>query len=168
MISEKNLIDFVDLEVWNPDLDAWETWVSELHTLNINRGGYRSRISTAMEPGLSLAIFINAGDPLNDSRLQPNLPVRVTALGEPLFTARIQDLETTYELDKTTGELTTYVNLISADAIAAHNATRRYGAVTDGGIGYETWAQRINRLASSSVMPWEPPEDDTPTVKYSI
>lgn len=86
----------------------------------------------------------------------------------PVFTGRINDLATTYQLNKNTGEMTTFVNISATDAVSAHANTTRYGAVSAGGVGYETWASRVIRLATSSTATITPPADDSPIVRYGI
>lgn len=84
--------------------------------------------------------------------LRPNRPVRLVATDTrtPVWTGTTNDLDSRYVLDKDTGRKTTYVTLAAVDAVAPLVGTTRYGAVVEGGVGYERWSQRINRLASSA------------------
>ena len=84
--------------------------------------------------------------------IRPNRPVRlVTAIGrEPIWSGVTNDIDSTYSLNKDTGEMTTFVNLSAVDAVAPLVGTTRYGAVIEGGVQSETWANRINRLALSA------------------
>lgn len=86
----------------------------------------------------------------------------------PIFTGRIVDIDTRYQVDKSTGRKDTFVTISAADSVRDHANTTRYGAVTAGGVGYETWAQRIIRLSSSATTPVETPADDAPIQKYGI
>lgn len=168
MIAEHPLLGILTLETYDPDTAAWTAWTPDLNQTTIQRGGARNGPTTTVEPGILTARLVNAGDPLAGSTLRPNLPLRIRAGEEPIFTGRIHDLATTYELDKSSGELTTFVSISASDAVASLANTIRYGAVTDGGIGFETWAQRINRLALSAVTTVDPPGDDSPIVRYSL
>lgn len=87
--------------------------------------------------------------------------------GAIIWTGVISDIETDYDIDKS-GDSVAYVHVSAVDAVSAHKANTRYGAVTDGGVGYERWAARINRLAASSTTPINPPGDDTPIVRYAV
>lgn len=88
----------------------------------------------------------------------------------PIYTGRINDINTVTLLNKTTGVETDHVNLVAVDGIAALSNTTRYGAVTDGGAGYETWAHRIIRLADSAPagVDVQAPADDSPIVRYQL
>lgn len=100
-----------------------------------------------------------------NSYLAPN-PAYVAPV--PVFTGRIVDVDVDYAMDKSTGSFTTFVTISAADSVRAHAATTRYGAVTSGGAGFESWANRIIRLSTSSTTAINPPADDSPIVRYGI
>lgn len=170
MILEQPVINLIDLETQDPITFDWVPWLGSASVASVQRGGSRSGSNTTVDVGTLIVTLVNTGDPLTDERLRPNLLVRLISVpgGEPIFTGRIVDLDTLYRLNKITGELDTFVTLSAVDAVTAHVNTIRYGAVTPGGVGFESWAQRIIRLATSSVTAINPPEDDSPIVKYAI
>lgn len=175
MITEIAVLEFLVLETSEDGVD-WIEWTGALREIDGGRGGKRSGASTTVEVGFISATLINSGDPLTDSGLKPNLRVRlrhrdaVDVDENPLavFTGRIVDLFTIYRLDKQTGVTTTIVNLTAADSVRSHGAITVAGAVTSGGVGYEQWAARINRLAASALTDVETKTDDLPIVRYAI
>lgn len=85
---------------------------------------------------------------------------------DAVFTGRLTDLTQSNELDKTTGTARTFTTLFATDAVSVHANTPRYGAVTDGGGGFEVWENRMNRLAASAQAPVEVPKEQTEKVLY--
>jgi hypothetical protein len=168
VINEQPVIDLLRFEAWNDNLGKWEAWTADLNSLSMSRGGKRNGPAVTVEPGLLSATLVNAGDPLEDPRLGPNTPVRVGVsrggVFEPIFTGRISDIAMTYVLNKSTGTETTRVVVTATDAVTAHAATTRYGVQSDP----ETWAQRIRRLAESSLTEVVLPEDDGPVLRYEL
>jgi hypothetical protein len=69
-----------------------------------------------------------------------------------LYTGNIEDVQVDFSRK---GD--TFVTITAADAVKQHNNTQRYGAVVEGGVGYETWANRIRRLVASSTADVNPP-----------
>lgn len=170
MIVEQPVLTFLQFETSDDDGATWVEWTGELNLLDGSRGGRRSGASTTVEVGTISATLINAGDPIDDDRLKPNVRVRLrhrTTLNTVL-SGRLVDLATEYRVNKETGEQTTVVTFSAADAVRSHAAITRYGAVTPGGVGYETWASRINRLSTSAQTTVNPPADDSPIVRYAI
>lgn len=100
--------------------------------------------------------------------LEDALPNPLYVPGEVFFTGRLVDLATSYRLDKSNGEKTTYVSISATDAVSSHNNSIRPGAYSGIAPYYETWAVRINRLDDSAVTAVNPPADDSPIVRYSI
>lgn len=170
MIHEQPITNLLAFESYDAATATWIGWTGALRALGATRGGKRAGVTATVEVGILSAELVNAGDPLQDARLAPNVPVRIisTLNNEPIFTGKLVDLDVDYELDKSTGKTYSITKLAAADAVAAHNNTTRYGAVTDGGAGFESWANRIIRLAASSTTPINPPEDDDPIVRYAI
>jgi hypothetical protein len=170
LILEQPVVAFLVFETSDDDGDTWVEWTGALNTVESNRGGKRSGASSTVEVGTLTATLINAGDPLDSEDLKPNVKVRLRhrVTDDTVYTGRIVDLSTAYQLDKQTGETTTLVTLVTADAVRSHSAVTRYGAVTDGGAGFETWALRMNRLAASAMTDVNPPADDSPIVRYAI
>lgn len=164
MIIEQPTLDLLTFEAWNEDAEAWEAWTQHVNTLSIQRGGKRNGVQVSVDPGLMAVTLVNAGDPLEDDRLKPNTKVRLTAEGEAIYTGRVSDISMTHTLDKQRNVSVTRVSILATDAVAAHAATTRYGAISDP----ETWAQRITRLAASALTEVELPPDDSPIVRYAI
>ena len=169
MIVEQAVLDLLIFES-SKDGTTWVEWTGPLRNIDSNRGGKRSWASSTVEVGTFTATLVNAGDPLTTNALKPNMRVRLRhrVTSESIFRGRIVDLATAYKLDKKSGKKTTFVTVIAADAVRAHGAVTRYGAVAAGGVGYETWAQRINRLVLSAQTDVNPPADDSPIVRYAI
>lgn len=88
--------------------------------------------------------------------------------GTIIWAGLTNDFVTSYDLDKSTGEMNTFTALTAIDAVGVHAATPRYGAVTPGGVGYTTWALRLAALATSASTPVTVPVDNAPIVRYSI
>lgn len=170
MIQERAVLDFLLFETSDDDGSTWVEWTGDLNSLDVSRGGERSGASSKVEVGTLSAVLINAGDPLAGGELKPNAVVRLRhrVTGDTVYTGRLVDLSTVYRLDKQTGKTTTVVSFTAADSVRSHQAITRYGAVTAGGVGYETWAQRIIRLSASAVTDVNPPADDSPIVRYAI
>lgn len=85
----------------------------------------------------------------------------------PIFTGTVSDIKATYPLDKATGKKRTSVTVEVADAVKVHGTTPRYGAMI-GAPYYETFEQRITRLAGSALAPIEPPGIGAPREVYSF
>lgn len=75
-----------------------------------------------------------------------------------VITAKIADVVDRSDLDKNTGKVRTFTTITAVDAVQIHANTQRYGAVTDGGGGFETWENRVNRLAASAQAPVRVPK----------
>lgn len=151
----------------------WPTWTERtgaLNNLSVQRGGGRAGASSTVEVGTLSGDLINEGDPAEEPGWKPNLIVRLRhrTTGSTVFTGRVVDIFVSYKLDKQSGKSTTIVTFTAADSVRSHSAITRFGAVTDGGVGYESWAQRIIRLAASSATEVNPPADDSPIVRYAI
>lgn len=85
----------------------------------------------------------------------------------PIFTGTVSNIKATYPLNKATGVKRTSVVVEVSDAVKQHVNTPRYGAMI-GAPYYETFEQRITRLAGSSLAPIEPPPVSPPIVRYSF
>lgn len=81
-----------------------------------------------------------------------------------LFTGNLEDVQVDYDRKGNS-----FVAITAADAVKQHNNVQRYGAVVEGGVGYETWASRIRRLAESATADVNPPgtESDQDRTIYS-
>ena len=205
MIIEGPVLNLLRFDTYDADAEAWVPWAEPLNSLEVERGGKRAGVTTTVEPGLLTATLVNAGDPVSDVRVRPNVPVRVvtpyTPVSEfntvyegvtvgqfnslwagktvgqfnaaftplfPVFTGRVLDIITRFQIDKTTGEKTRFVTVTATDAVQSHSAKTRYGVLSDGDDGYESWASRIMRLAASSATEIQPPGDNSPIVRYSL
>lgn len=85
----------------------------------------------------------------------------------PIFTGTVTDVSSTYPFNKSTGEKRTSVIVTVSDAVKVHGTTPRYGAMI-GAPYYETFEQRINRLAGSALAPIESPPVGAPKVVYAL
>jgi len=173
VILEKPVLNLLSFESWHPG-GWWVPWAGELRTLSASRGGKRAGAATTVEVGILTAELLSAnGEHAQDNRLAPNIKIRIVSLHPelgkiPIFTGAIADLDTAHNFNKTTGEMRSVTTVTAADAVATLNNITRYGAVTPGGGGRETWAARIIRLAASATTPINLPQDDSPIVRYAI
>lgn len=194
MITEKALLNILALEVYT---GVWKPITADLRSVSIQRGGKRRGITNTVEVGTLACSLVNTEDPLKGGTLKPNQAIRLKMrdtprghfepqppvggvpqpdrwvedpplVGTRIWSGLINDVDASYLLNKSTNKLTTIVSITAVDAVAAHASITRYGAVVEGGAGFETWAQRITRLASSAVTPVTVPVDDAPIVRYSI
>ncbi len=88
-------------------------------------------------------------------------------LGDEIFTGTIVDIAAAYPLDKETGETRSVVQVTVSDAVRVHATTPRYG-VTLSTPFFETFEDRIARLALSSQTPVEVPVNDAPREVYAF
>ncbi|NQW90284.1 hypothetical protein HQQ88_08250 [Curtobacterium sp. VKM Ac-2861] len=75
----------------------------------------------------------------------------------PEFTGTVSDLYQSVELDKSTGERHTYTTVEAVDSVQSLANTDRYGVVARNGAGYQSFADRIAQLATSSRVPIDAP-----------
>lgn len=138
----------------------WRDYLGDAQTINITRGG-----AITVDVGLLTAELIRSDDPLAEEKILPGRPVRVALASTetPIFTGVVQDAHS--GIERVGGGLTrNRITVTAVDAVASHAKNTRYGAVTDGGVGHETWAERITRLGMSSDTPVALPEE--PTTPY--
>lgn len=187
MINEQPVIRLVEVELRTPtggfilgqshlNIDGlgsgadltWAPYLADSTSVEAVRGGKRAGVTNTMDVGTMTVSLLNAANPLTNPFVQPNVPVRLRSKGdsEPFFTGTLSDVDMTHEVDKSTGEVFTFVTLVVVDAVQAHANTNRYGAVSPD--GYERWESRIARLAASSAVPINAPVVDAPVVKYSL
>lgn len=136
-------IDLLTLQLWD---GAWDDWTGTVRSISIQRGG-----AVTVDVGTMTVVLIRDDDPLADDAIQPGQPIRVVrkSTTDAIFTGVVQDADVGIVRDG--GGLTrNAVTVIAVDAVASHVKNTRYGAVTDGGVGHETWVARITRLATSS------------------
>jgi hypothetical protein len=187
MIIEQPVITLLDVEVQTPapglvlgvdTLGSGElgsgappTWVPYLgHATHVGgtRGGKRSGVSNTMAVGMLNVILKDAGDPTTTPVMRPGTVVRLFSkvADRPIYTGAISDIDMTHDVDKRTNKIITFITLVLVDGVQAHANTTRYGAIAPG--GFERWEERIQRLASSSVVPINPPVLDDPVVRYTL
>ncbi|OZD30812.1 hypothetical protein CH252_40585 [Rhodococcus sp. 06-1477-1B] len=164
MIQEQPTVEFMAFEVFDRDTEQWREHTGQLQSLSFSRGGKQDGLAVIVAPGILTATLLNA----SRDDFRPNTPVRVivdaSGAREPVFTGRISDVGGGGAFNRTTGTETHTVTLTATDAVAAHAATPRYGVRADP----ETWAQRIRRLADSSLTETVLPEDDGPVTRYEL
>lgn len=85
----------------------------------------------------------------------------------PIYTGRVVDIDTSYPLNKQTGERRTYTTVTVADSVRVHTTTPRYG-VTVPTPGYETFEARIVRLSGSAQAPVVAPTVGGPKEVYAL
>jgi hypothetical protein len=165
-VAEQAVLNFLAFETSDDDGDTWVEWTGKLRELSSARGGKRAGATLTVELGTLTATLVNA----DTTGLKPNVLLRFKhrVTDDTVFTGRFVDLYTAHKLDKSTGKFTRLVTIVAADSVRSHAAVTRHGAVTSGGAGFETWAQRIARLASSAVTTVNAPADDSPIVRYAI
>ena len=75
MILEQPLLNLVRLDTF--DGVTWVPWAGAVRSLTVQRGGQRSGPVSTVKPGILSATLVNAGDPLAEGVLKPNLPIRM-------------------------------------------------------------------------------------------
>lgn len=156
MIVEQPVITLLRFEVWDYGTRSWRDLKTKATSITIKRGGSRNGASTTMDVGTLEAVLFGAIDLATETALKPNSPIRVVRLGTnsgPEFTGTISDIAQTIQLDPTTGTKSTYTSLYAVDAVQSLANTDRFGALSGNGLGYETWPDRITRLAGSALVP---------------
>lgn len=143
---------------------AWTPTMAKARSVTTTRGGQRENVSATIKVGTLNMTLVNAGEPTAASGIKPKVPIRLihTGSGKPLYTGVILDIDLTYSLDRSTGETTTFVQIVAVDAVQDVANTPRYGAVVeqddDGNAGsWEPWEDRIHRLMRSSSLPYTIP-----------
>lgn len=157
-----NLLKFQRFDLVN---SVWDDFTAELTQVTANRGG-----TTAVDVGTLTAVMTVDVDPLQSGVLKPNQQVRLVLRdsGIALFTGSILDVDVQRIRDEAIQSDYLQATVTVVDAVAVLGSKTRYGAVVEGGVGFESWAQRIIRLAASSPSDVELPEDDSPITIYSI
>lgn len=182
-ITERPLLDFMRLSI------NGIAWASPLSSVHIDRGGKRDGATQTVSVGTLTCTFVNAGDPMDPGEgfgtgpfgtgpfgggdpavIAPNDPVFLTAEVGPIFirqfTGYVNDVATEYRLNKSTGVTTTFTTVTAVDAVSPLVNTTRYGVLVEGGAQFETWAQRMNRLAlSAPAGVTVQPADETQEIK---
>lgn len=77
MINERDVLSLLRFDTFDADTQSWVAWAGGLNSLDIQRGGQRSGVTTTVESGLLTATLVNTANPLTDDRVKPNVPVRV-------------------------------------------------------------------------------------------
>lgn len=146
-------IDLLTFQIWDSE---WVDWSGTVSSIGIQRGG-----SVTVDVGQMTVVLVRSDDPLADESILPGQPVRVVRYGttNPIFTGVVRDAAV--GIVKDGGGLTRNgITVVAEDAVASHTKNTRYGAVTDGGVGHETFVARVTRLATSSdttvSLPTEP------------
>lgn len=146
------------------DATATVTWLPALCDaldVSVSRGGQRDGLVDSLDAGTMVATFLDAMDPTSDDNVRPNTPIRLSKNGLPIFTGTVADIAITDDRDGRR-----YVTLTASDARTSLANTQRYGAISDGGAGYESWAARINRLRTSAQTSTSAPDADPSLTVY--
>ncbi len=149
-------IELVTLQLWDA---GWDDWTDTVVSISIQRGG-----AVTVDVGVMTVVLARQDDPLADDAILPGQPVRVVRKGtsDAIFTGVVQDADVGIVRDGG-GQTRNGITVVAVDAVASHVKNTRYGAVTDGGVGHETWVARVTRLAASSDTPVSlPTEPVTP------
>lgn len=132
--------------VFTADSIDWTDYTGSAQNISIHRGG-----AVTVDVGEMTAVLVRDDDPLADEAIRAGQPVRVVKYGTSttLFTGVVQDAAVGIIRDGG-GQVRNAITVTAVDAVASHSKNTRYGAVTAGGTGHETWAARITRLATSA------------------
>jgi len=136
-------INLLTFQIWD---GSWQDWTGTVSTISIKRGG-----GVVVDVGTLDVTLVRDDDPLADDEILPGQAVRVVRHGTttPIFTGVVQDAAV--GIIKDGGGITrNAITLNAVDAVASHAKNTRYGAITDGGAGHETFVARVTRLATSS------------------
>lgn len=139
-------IELLTFQMWD---GSWDDWTGSVSSVSIRRGG-----GVTVDVGTMTVTLVRDDDPLAEDAILPGQPVRIVLHGTstPIFTGLVQDAAVGIVRDG--GGITrNAVTITAVDAVASHSKNTRYGAVTDGGVGHETFVARITRLAASSDTP---------------
>lgn len=161
MIHEIPVIEHLDIQARDRN-DTWHSLAVAATRVNVTRGGQRSVASNVMSVGVATITLLGDVDLNRETLLRPNVPIRLVLRDSDalVFTGAVADVVQAHKLDKSAGTTTTHTTLTVADSVQSLAATDRFGAVTDGGIGYEPWQARIARLMTSALVPFELPAPD--------
>lgn len=164
-MSDQPVLNLLKFQRLNSATSVWDDFASSLLNVSVTRGGV-----TTVDVGTLTAVLEVDSDPLQSGLLVPNQPVRiiVTATSTPIFTGTILDVDVNRVRDTSTRSDYLEATVTAVDAVAALGSLTVDGAVNDDGSGFESWANRIIRLAASSPTDVEMPADDSPVVIYSI
>ena len=162
VLPEPFALDLVELEIF--DGVEWEPYLCDARDVRVTRGGDPDPVSPSTQVGTLAAIFVNAADPTTDVAVRPNSLVRLVVKnsGVPLFTGRLQDIETTYDHGGNK-----FIAVTVADGVQSLANTMRYGAVTEGAAGFEPWHERLQRLCRSANTETNPPTAPAPELIWS-
>lgn len=131
----------------------WVDVTGDATSVNVRRGGSRDGITTTIEPGILNASFVDALDPAVDPvAYRPGLACRLkTSSGAVLYTGRT----TSFVARDEKRTKTRFVTMAAVDAVATLANTPRHGVAARTNEG-EPWRDRINRLMSSTPVPFTP------------
>lgn len=157
--TERPVVTLLTFQVWDSDAGAWTDLHRYANEVTIKRGGQQSGASTAMQVGTLDATLYGPINLALQSALKPNSPIRVVKVdgGQPEFTGTIADLYQTIELDKSTNIKHVFTTVAAVDAVQSLANTPRSGVVSDSGVGYQSWPDRIRQLATSAQVPCDVP-----------
>jgi hypothetical protein len=153
-------IDMVTFQIW--DGSTWVDWTGSVASISIQRGG-----GVVVDVGSITVVLVRDDDPLADESIVPGQSVRVVKAGtsNPIFTGAVRDAGVGIIRDDG-GTTRNAITIVADDAVASHQKNTRYGAVTDGGVGHETFVARVTRLATSSETPVSLPSEPDPALPW--
>lgn len=134
--------------------------------IRISRGGARDGLGIKTDVGLMTLFLKDIYDPLAGGHLAPGMPVLGFVDGAEIYTGVVASIAAAYPLDRATGEYRAVTTVTVADAVADHVKTPRYGVRAPE--GYETFEDRIARLAESARTPIEVPASGLPREVYAL
>lgn len=159
-MADRATIDLLTVQFW--DGAAWDDWTGTTASVSIQRGG-----AVTVDVGTMTVVLIRDDDPLADELIVPGQPVRVVRHGttNPIFTGIVQDAGVGIVRDPG-GTTRNAVTVAAVDAVSSHVKNTRYGAVSAGGAGHETFVARITRLATSSETTVSLPSEPSPALPW--
>lgn len=167
-IKEIPVVNFLRFEIWDTATRDWRNLNAKATQVNFKRGGDRNGASNTMSVGTLDATLYGAVNLATETALKPNSRIRVLRTGSVVtkteFTGTVLDISQSIDLDTATGQKSVYTSLYCVDAVQSLANTDRFGALSGNGLGYETWPDRITRLAGSSLVPVALPSREDPIV----
>lgn len=158
-MSDLATIDLLTVQLYD---SGWQDWTGTTSSISIRRGG-----QVTVDVGTMTLVLVRDDDPLADDAIMPGQQIRVVRYGTstPIFTGAVQDASVGIIRDNG-GLVRNQITVVAVDAVASHAKNTRYGAITDGGVGHETFVARVTRLATSSDTTVSLPSEPSPALAW--